>query len=410
MTHLLYLKASMREGKAMANRQQQVVRNRRQNRCSSSACGGGHSEISCCVKYTVFGFNVIFWIIGFLLLSVGVWAHNEKYNPDSQVSHISKFYLNPAWLLIIIGVVTFTLGFSGCVGALRENTCFLAIYSSLLGLLLLAEAVIVIVAILSKDWIETELKVKFNDMVVLYRDDVDLQSLIDWMQTDWKCCGINKADDWEMNIYFNSTSQEIKSVEAGGVPFSCCLPKYKYRSEGLPNSNCGHGVRVKELRKAMHDIIYVEGCFPKALQWLNSNFVYVGTAIFVVAVIQFLGICFAQDLRSDIFAQRSKWNRRCCERSLPSHFSDAFQQYLLDEIELKDEEKVELRWRRFSYQIFVFFVIIVGVPVWYYTTTPTVLLFLILMINSMTESRSYSENLFPCKLLTRREGQMCGAK
>lgn len=63
------------------------------------------------------------------------------------------------------------------------------------------------------------------------------------MQSDWKCCGINKPDDWDMNIYFNSTSRDINSVEAAGVPFSCCLPAHKYREEGLPNSNCGYAVR-----------------------------------------------------------------------------------------------------------------------------------------------------------------------
>lgn len=36
----------------------------------------------------------------------------------------------------------------------------------------------------------------------------------------------------------------------------------------------------------MLDKIYVEGCFPKAVQWMNSNFVYIGTTIFVVAIIQ----------------------------------------------------------------------------------------------------------------------------
>lgn len=36
----------------------------------------------------------------------------------------------------------------------------------------------------------------------------------------------------------------------------------------------------------MSDKIYIEGCLPKVLQWMNSNFVYIGTAIFVIAVIQ----------------------------------------------------------------------------------------------------------------------------
>jgi tetraspanin-5 len=247
---------------------------------------------------------VIFWITGFLLLSVGTWAQIEKNNPYTQLNRLSKFYLDPAWMLIIIGAVTFAIGFSGCVGALRENTCFLAMYSSLLGLLLLAEAVILILAFVSKDWIETELRTRLDDMVILYRDDPDLQTLIDWMQTDWHCCGINKPDDWDMNIYFNSSAKALKSAEAGGVPFSCCV-----NSLELQNYACGHRVRITEPQH-MGNHIYTEGCLPKLQLWLNNNFVYVGTSVFVVAVIQFLGICFAQDLRSDIFAQRAKWARR----------------------------------------------------------------------------------------------------
>jgi hypothetical protein len=269
---------------------------------------GGDTEISCCVKYTVFGFNVIFWVLGFLMLLIGLWAQFEKNNPYSQLNRLSKFYLDPALLLTIIGAFTFIIGFSGCVGALRENTSFLALYSTLLGLLLLAEMIIVVLAFVSKDWIETELKTRLDDMVILYRDDPDLQSLIDWMQVDWKCCGINRPDDWDMNIYFNKSAANLKSEEAGGVPFSCCIDYHDVNKQ-LPNYACGHNVRQLKLPQ-MSAIIYLEGCLPKLQQWLNNNFVYVGTCIFVVAIIQFLGICFAQDLKSDIFAQRAKWSRR----------------------------------------------------------------------------------------------------
>lgn len=60
---------------------------------------------------------------------IGVWAQIEK-NPYSQLStQIHKFYLDPAWMFVIIGALIFIIGFSGCIGALRENTLFLAFVS-----------------------------------------------------------------------------------------------------------------------------------------------------------------------------------------------------------------------------------------------------------------------------------------
>jgi tetraspanin-5 len=44
---------------------------------------------------------------------------------------VANVALDPAFILICIGTVTFIIGFTGCVGALRENTCLLATVSYL---------------------------------------------------------------------------------------------------------------------------------------------------------------------------------------------------------------------------------------------------------------------------------------
>uniref|UniRef100_A0A0R3RNN1 Tetraspanin n=1 Tax=Elaeophora elaphi TaxID=1147741 RepID=A0A0R3RNN1_9BILA len=201
------------------------------------------SEISCCVKYTIFGFNVLFWIIGFALLAVGVWAHFEKNSAYSHLNKASKFYLDPAIFLIFAGSLIFLIGFSGCVGALRENTCFLALYSTIIGLLLLAEMALVVLIFASKDWITQEFFTRLDDTVIMYRDDPDLQALIDWVQIYFKCCGMRSPNDWDMNIYFNKSSQQFSSPEAGGVPYSCCK-KMRGVDGGPINFFCGHGARL----------------------------------------------------------------------------------------------------------------------------------------------------------------------
>ncbi|KHN71830.1 Tetraspanin-17, partial [Toxocara canis] len=79
--------------------------------------------------------------------------------------------------------------------------------------------------------------------VIMYRDDPDLQALIDWVQIYFKCCGMRSPHDWDMNIYFNKSSQQFSSPEAGGVPYSCC--KQLRGADGGPiNYFCGHGARL----------------------------------------------------------------------------------------------------------------------------------------------------------------------
>uniref|UniRef100_A0A0K0FPE2 Tetraspanin n=1 Tax=Strongyloides venezuelensis TaxID=75913 RepID=A0A0K0FPE2_STRVS len=262
------------------------------------------TEISCCMKYSVFGFNVSFWILGFALLAIGIWAQIEKTNPYTQLNRLSKFYLDPSMILIIVGAIIFLIGFSGCVGALRENTCLLALYSTILGLILIAELSLAMFVYVSRDYIEGEYKLKLDDMIKMYRDDPDLQTVIDWMQQDFQCCGINGADDWDLNIYFNASATNLKSEEAGGVPFSCCVHSSDH---GLTNYACGHGARLN--KQNLVKAIYIEGCLPKLQLWLANNFIYSGTFLVIISVTQIMGILFAQCLRADIFAQRDKLMR-----------------------------------------------------------------------------------------------------
>lgn len=61
-------------------------------------------------------------------MAVGVWAWNEK-DMFNNLSKLTTIALDPAFILICTGTITFIIGFAGCVGALRENTCLLAAVS-----------------------------------------------------------------------------------------------------------------------------------------------------------------------------------------------------------------------------------------------------------------------------------------
>ncbi|KAG7271637.1 hypothetical protein CRUP_012157 [Coryphaenoides rupestris] len=175
---------------------------------------------------------------------------------------------DPVWLFIVVGVVMFMLGFAGCIGALRENTVLLkfrnvtrraehgrSLAATLrrplgfspsplappAGLVWLPGSRSGFLLRLGGDWIKDQLNFFINNNVKAYRDDIDLQNLIDFAQNYWSCCGAHGPNDWNLNIYFNC-SENNPSRERCGVPFSCCV---KDPAEDVINTQCGYDVRLQ---------------------------------------------------------------------------------------------------------------------------------------------------------------------
>ncbi|KAI4487832.1 hypothetical protein M0802_011792 [Mischocyttarus mexicanus] len=194
-----------------------------------------------------------------------------------------------------------------------------------------------------KDWIKSQATGGFQAFIIHYREDPDQQNLIDWIQEDWlQCCGIEGPKDWDRNNYFNCSSSDIGSREACGVPFSCCKRK---PNEIIKNKQCGYDVRKPSytgersifergcLRAGeewlelnlvpvagtvvstmvlqnfeVAKVIYEKGCVQAGEEWMERNLLPIASGAVVTAFAQILGICFAQNLRADIFAQKAKWH------------------------------------------------------------------------------------------------------
>lgn len=259
------------------------------------------TEVSCCIKYLVFAFNTLFWVIGCALLGVGLWAWTAK-DAFNKLGEATKFNFDPVWFILIIGFIMFFLGFFGCIGSLRENTLLLLIYCVACGIILAVQLAFAILLFVYKDKITDQITAELKSAIVNYRDDADLQNLLDWVQSDWLgCCGIENYNDWDANIYFNCSSN---AVEKCGVPFSCCK---KVEGETIVNKQCGYKVRNKLTVPNPSTYIYTTGCVEAGEDWLKSNLIPVAAVAVSIALVQILGICFAQNLRHDIKAQRSKW-------------------------------------------------------------------------------------------------------
>jgi len=211
----------------------------------------------------------------------------------------------------------FILTFAGCIGSLRENIFLLKCFSFCLSVIFFAEIIVGILGFVYKEWFTDQFESFINKTVVDYREDPDLQNIVDFTQTYFKCCGGAGPDDWDNNPYFNCThtvyvnGAEFSLVESCGVPFSCCVPLESDGDETISvlNTQCGYGVRSDLLsNQELVQKIYTDGCIESFEGWVKTNLYTVGGVLIGLALLQIIPICIAQNVVSDISAIKARWS------------------------------------------------------------------------------------------------------
>ncbi|XP_022909631.1 tetraspanin-33-like isoform X1 [Onthophagus taurus] len=269
----------------------------------------GYTYVSSCVKYLIFILNFVFWLLGGLLIGIGLYAFLDKVQLNGWVrlDTVYDVILNVSLVMIITGGVIFIVSFAGCVGALRENTCLLKFYSLCLLIFFLLEMGIAIVGFVFPQSMQSVLEENFTDNIIrTYRDDPDLQNFIDFAQQEFRCCGLSNEGymDWSKNEYFNCSSP---SVERCGVPFSCCINATDI-SSGLVNIMCGykvqtHPVNVAEASKK----VWTSGCIETFRLWAERNLYTIAGIALGIALSQLFVIYLAKTLESQIEMQKARW-------------------------------------------------------------------------------------------------------
>nr|XP_045367030.1 tetraspanin-33 isoform X5 [Camelus bactrianus] len=231
-----------------------------------AAYGENFSFINPLVKYLLFFFNMLFWVISMVMVGVGVYARLMKHAEAA----LASLAVDPAILLIVVGILMFLLTFCGCIGSLRENICLLQTARGKVNEII-------------------------NNAIVHYRDDLDLQNLIDFGQKKFSCCGGISYKDWSQNMYFNC-SEDNPSRERCSVPYSCCLPT---PNQAVINTMCGQGMQALDYLEASK-VIYTNGCIDRLVNWIHSNLFLLGGVALGLAIPQLVGILLSMILVNQI--------------------------------------------------------------------------------------------------------------
>ncbi|XP_036386550.1 tetraspanin-2-like [Megalops cyprinoides] len=188
-----------------------------------------------CVKYLLFIFNFIFWLVGSLVLAVGLWLRFDPVVvPLLNEGGPETFFLG-VYILIGAGALMMLVGFFGCCGAVRESQCLLGSFFACLLIIFGAEVAAGVFGFLNKDKIITEVKQFYNDsngnstIASIYHD------MLDCCKDQSSCptaTGSSKYCDEAIEEFFNSKLHIIGYVGIGiagamiiGMIFSmvlCC--------------------------------------------------------------------------------------------------------------------------------------------------------------------------------------------
>ncbi|XP_030006797.1 tetraspanin-8-like [Sphaeramia orbicularis] len=198
------------------------------------------AQINTCLKRTFTIFNILFAIVGGLIILVALLAqvftnlHGGEDMVDRTVALI---------LLYVVGIITMAIAILGAYGAHKESKGALIAFlvCMVIGSLMMLRAGVT--NAIARPNVETVLDEKFRHLLPLDQQTEDKKELMDIMQTKLHCCGLYSYKDWEGNIPDSCLCAEEEEEE------TCQVINHKHH----------------QLQKS----IYSKPCFPILLHYVT---------------------------------------------------------------------------------------------------------------------------------------------
>ncbi|XP_046852343.1 CD151 antigen-like [Xenia sp. Carnegie-2017] len=221
-------------------------------------------------------FNILFWISGFCLFVIGIWATAQlnKYEEIPRPNH----YDGVAIVLIIIGLLMAIIGLCGCWGALKKNVFLLKIYSCFLGVVIICEINVASAGYAYRSKIKRALSSGLNKTMKAYKNEIIFRGAWNEMQEKLHCCGNRNYSDW-----FKVEWNEVVTPKNRTVPISCC--------KDITNG-CNNVANIKN-DTLVNRYIYTVGCHGVITDFFRQKFLAVACSALVIALTQIFAIAGA---------------------------------------------------------------------------------------------------------------------
>uniref|UniRef100_A0A8C9G834 Tetraspanin n=1 Tax=Pavo cristatus TaxID=9049 RepID=A0A8C9G834_PAVCR len=191
-----------------------------------------------CLKFTLITYCTAFWVIGGLILAVGIYAEVER----QKYKTLESAFLAPAIILILLGIIMFFVSFVGVLASLRDNLCLLQAFMYILGLCLMIELAGAVVALIFRN------------------------------QVSWGC---------ELFALMDFVTKQVFVCNKWALPASV---------GNRDNATChGTGNHI-DCRLSIQDVIYIRGCTNAVLIWFLDNYSIMAGVLLGILLPQFLGV------------------------------------------------------------------------------------------------------------------------
>ncbi|XP_074660649.1 CD9 antigen-like [Tubulanus polymorphus] len=236
------------------------------------------------MKYLVLVFNLIVWLIGLMVLSVGVWLRLDPQTMQfvNALDGLQIYYIG-TYVLIGAGGLMTIVGFVGCCGAFQESACMLGTFFIFLFLILCGEISAGVLAFLYNQRIAKSINDGFKRSVQKDYGDLGRTQSIDYVQRTLECCGGESPYDYPASDWYKNNNN-------GRLPKTCCKKDVMHLQGQLEEACDMTGlVDEKHLTPAAHQV----GCGPKLIEFFQEHLhIMIGVSL-GVASIQVLGLIFS---------------------------------------------------------------------------------------------------------------------
>ncbi|XP_010901316.2 CD82 antigen [Esox lucius] len=248
-------------------------------------------------KYFLFLFNLIFLLFGTLIIGFGLWVLLDNQSFMAILQESSMALKISAYVLIGVGALSMLMGFLGCLGAIYEIRCLLALYFTCLLLILIGQVAAGVLIYYKKDLLNEEMSSVVTQVLANYPGkNGTTEKAWDFIQRTMECCGWTSRMDWHNNAVIVNSSQLL-------FPCSC-------QNVSLADSNSTSNSGFCEAQSPDWPV-FDTGCSVKVESWLLANVGMILGVCVGVAVIELLGlilsICLCKSVRTEEYTKVPKY-------------------------------------------------------------------------------------------------------